>query len=799
MVATAGAIRAGRAFVELFADNTKLIKSLNQARKSLKSFGRDVTQLGKQFAKATAVFATPFVLGAKVFAEFQEQGAFVSTMLTNANKHMGEFNAALRSMSIEFGESTATLSRGLFDILSATVPADKAIETLAVSVRAARAGMVSTRIAGDAITTMLNSYSLSADNAADISDLLFAIVKRGKTTLEELAPVIGQVASIAASANVSLEEFGAALATMTRAGVRTENAVTSLRAIVSSFLKPTETSAKAAKELGFELSSTTLATEGLLGVFQRLQRLTPEQISELFPNIRALKGVIPALKQMTGFTTDIGLMADRAGRTEEAFKKMTNTLKFSFNRMLQSGVRVFDALGEAIAEPLERIFDAIKEGGKIVTFWIKNNKDIIKWAALGVVALGAMSAMLITLGTSIVATSIILTPLTLALGAVAGVIAFVITNIKLAVLTAIALAAQFAILGAAAFVFRDTLGALAKSGSNALASLMTKFKELKDTAVASFDSIADAIAAGDLASATDILWATIKVTWVNGIGFLEQSWMGFNNFFVRTAADAAFVAMKAFLNMAFTFEHTWQRLMNFFAGANAKWVANLITVFDNLIFAFKELGVEIKAIFTLASPEKVATQIAEVRNQRREVKAKRDASVSGVDEVGRDKLEKIEEEHQKRMTRIAQDAIKFRAKMEKEASDLRLKNAKESAKIQEELEKKLATAKLKRDTAELREALAKRLAAIKAAAVNFLKRAGFIDSEAKAAPATAGLRTFMEGAGTARGTFNASALLSLQGPGGNDLVVAATQATAKNTATIAAQGRTKNKFGKPKP
>ena len=108
-----------------------------------------------------------------------------------------------------------------------------------------------TRLAADAITTLLNSYGLSASHAGDVSDVLFATVKRGKTTFADLAPSIGMVAATAASAGVSLDDLGASVATMTRNGIRTERAVTALNAVVSTFLKPTKEAADYARELGF--------------------------------------------------------------------------------------------------------------------------------------------------------------------------------------------------------------------------------------------------------------------------------------------------------------------------------------------------------------------------------------------------------------------------------------------------------------------------------------------------------------------------------------------------------------------
>ena len=293
-------IRAGAAYIELYAHDNKLNRGLSRASKRLKAFGAGVKRIGMSMVVLSAVMATPLVAGGQVFADFEQQLAKVSTMLDNPAEHMDTYKKAIRDMAMEFGESTEALTNGLYDILSASIPAEKALDVLTVAVRAAKAGMTDTATAADAITTILNSYGLAAEHAQNVSDLLFSIVKRGKTTFAELAPQIGLVASVASRAGVSLDEMGAALATMTRSGVRSERAVTALSAIVMSFLKPAKESVEAARALGFEMSVATLQTEGLAKVFERISELPADAIAKLFPNVRAIRGVIPALKNMRG-------------------------------------------------------------------------------------------------------------------------------------------------------------------------------------------------------------------------------------------------------------------------------------------------------------------------------------------------------------------------------------------------------------------------------------------------------------------------------------------------------------------
>ncbi|GAG95650.1 unnamed protein product, partial [marine sediment metagenome] len=143
-------------------------------------------------------------------ADFETQLANVSTMLDeSAMRILPEYRKGLQALSVEFGESTQTLSKGLYDILSASIPPAEALGVLEVSAKAAAAGITDTGVAADAITTILNSYGMSADQAGMVSDKLFAIVKEGKTTFAELAPSIGKVAATASMAGLSFDDLGA--------------------------------------------------------------------------------------------------------------------------------------------------------------------------------------------------------------------------------------------------------------------------------------------------------------------------------------------------------------------------------------------------------------------------------------------------------------------------------------------------------------------------------------------------------------------------------------------------------------
>jgi TP901 family phage tail tape measure protein len=382
--------------LRLVAETKELKAGLASGRSMVKGFASASVAAFKAAAAGMAALSAAVGVGIHKYANFSEELANVGTMLGDqAGQFLPQYSEEIRNLAVQFGETTGALSGGLYDILSASIDASKATGVLEVSVRAARAGMSDTKTAADAVTTVLNSYQMSAEEAGSVSDALFSIIKRGKTTFDELAPQIGLVASRAASSGVSLEEMGAALSTMTRTGVPTRQAVTALRATIATFSRATDDSKEAAEEFGVKMDAATLRSKGLLGVLQDLKRrgATADDIANIFPREEALTGIIPLFQQLDGFVEDVQLQTDRAGATQEAFAAATNNVRFSLDRAGEALNNVFLAIGKIFAESdvFHRIMQAIISGLHSLANIIESQQDrlnrFLNWAMAKATAL----------------------------------------------------------------------------------------------------------------------------------------------------------------------------------------------------------------------------------------------------------------------------------------------------------------------------------------------------------------------------------------------------------------------------
>ena len=181
----------------------------------------------------------------------------------------------------------------------------------------------------DAVTSIMNAYGKTASDVTEISDMFFQVVKQGKTTGSSFANTIGSVAGVAANAGVSLDELGAAAATLTTT-MPTERAITSLSALITAFIKPTDEATKVAQKYGIELNAAALKSKGLSGVMAELNSkvgTNTEAIAQIVPSIEGMRAAVAlAGGQYKMFADNMEIFEDKAGSSAQAFAAQAQNL-----------------------------------------------------------------------------------------------------------------------------------------------------------------------------------------------------------------------------------------------------------------------------------------------------------------------------------------------------------------------------------------------------------------------------------------------------------------------------------------
>ncbi|KKM81388.1 hypothetical protein LCGC14_1330300 [marine sediment metagenome] len=331
----------------------RLSPVLDKSTSSAKGLEGRIGKLGLKFAKfgAAAVVALTGVsikLSIDLEKGLREVGTLMGGLTRNEMKAMSK---ELRNIAVQSGQALDKLVKAKYDIVSAGFAkvADSA-KVLEASAMLAVGGVTEVSKAADIVTTALNAYNLTALDSIDVSDLLFTVVRLGKTTMDELSGSLGRVFAIAGQVGISMEEVGAAVATLTSQGLDTARAVTSLQGAIIQIIKPTEIMKGVIKDLKFATGEALLKQVGFAEALKLIKKQSEKvniPLSEVFGSIEALQAVLPlAGSAAKGFAENLNQISDRAGATADAVAEMEKSTAHQLARMKQAFVSIGIVIGD---------------------------------------------------------------------------------------------------------------------------------------------------------------------------------------------------------------------------------------------------------------------------------------------------------------------------------------------------------------------------------------------------------------------------------------------------------------------
>ena len=581
-MAFGGDIRAGKAFVEIFLENRKLLRGLANTQRKLRNFGTSVTAIGRQMATASAAMLLPIAASTKLFSDFETKMALVATLLIEPEKHIANFTEGVRGLAVVSGQSTDTLADGLFDIISALVDADDAMATLNASTRLSVAGNADAKETTAALLTLMETYGDSLRDAADGADVLFTIQRRGRTTIGELAPEIGRILSTAKAAGLSLEDMGASMSLLTRATGETAIATTALGQIANSFLKPAAEGAELwAEKFGTSFDFATLQAEGMLGVLEKLSTLNPAEIAKIFPNIRAIRGILPAIAKFSGFAEDAKAMANRAGEVDKAYKIMTATVGHAYDILISGAKDAALSVGGILADSFKGWAAQATAALAIVGDFIEANPELVTTFTKVAIALGAVGAAFIAVGVTATVLSTLVGGISAALPVLGAVFTALVSPLGIFVAAIVGLATTGVLQRwiKSAISGLKSMGAMFEPIASGIGGIMKAvsfakgiFQTLGEDFGKMWDGVIKAIGAGDMDAAVEVMTASMRLTWLRMTTWLTEQWGGFKAFWSELTSGLS----SEMIDTIFAIKRVWIEALGSMQKAWAEWKASTI-------------------------------------------------------------------------------------------------------------------------------------------------------------------------------------------------------------------------------
>ena len=310
----------------------KLGDSAQASTSKINVLTRALSNLGTGLAVADA--ARRYFKG---FNEAEKAAAAVRTLGVDSKALEGN----LLGLSQKLGGlySQTQLLTAAYDVASSGFAnAADNTKVLEAAAKGATGGLSDINTVGNAVTSVLNAYGKSADDAASLVDGFIQTQNDGKIILNEYAGLIGRLAPTAKAAGVGINEMNAAIATITAQGVPVEATFTGLNQALVSILKPSQEAEELAKSLGIQFNEAGLRAKGFGGLLEEVKTKTggsTTQLVKLFGSVDALKAILPLVNDdLVKYNQNVVKQANASGVAEKATQELGGTVSSEISKMV---------------------------------------------------------------------------------------------------------------------------------------------------------------------------------------------------------------------------------------------------------------------------------------------------------------------------------------------------------------------------------------------------------------------------------------------------------------------------------
>jgi TP901 family phage tail tape measure protein len=405
---------------------SKLQEKLNGIGQRLQDIGGRMQNAGQ--AMATSFGATATAIGgalgfaAKKSMDFEAQIDRVGA-ISGAN---AEELKALEKAALDLGASTSKSATEVAQAqeIMATMgyKTNEIIAALPGIISAAEASGEDMALVADTVSAALNAFGLEAREASRVADILAQAANDSAASVQDMQYTFKYAAPIARSLGISLEELAAATEIMSNAGIKGEQAGTTLRGGLIQLLKPSEETSKMMEKLGIKVEDSKGNFVGLANLIKNIsESLEGQTRAQKLANLAAMVGTEAA----SGFLTLIEAgpqkieqytksLQNSGGASQKAAKQMKDNLKGSLEELQGAFETAQITIGNALAPAIQKIAEYIQ---KLIDWFNQLSPSTQRFIAISVAVAGVLAGVAAAIGVV----------LTIIGGAINGIGALVLT------------------------------------------------------------------------------------------------------------------------------------------------------------------------------------------------------------------------------------------------------------------------------------------------------------------------------------------------------------------------------------
>ena len=334
--------------------------------------------------------------------KFKTAMAKVGTIADETQEPLGDMRNEILALSGETGKSVEELAEAAYQAISASVATESAVNFTSKANKLAVGGFSDTTTAVDILTTAINAYGMSADDAAKISDVLITTQNLGKTSVAQLGASMGMVIPLAAAYNMDLEDLSASYALLTANGTQTAQATTYVKAALNELGSTSSVVGSTLKKKTGKTFAELMAEGNSLGDVLQVLADSVDGDTTAFNNMwsssEAGVGMLSILNSGTSkYNSLVQAMEGSTGAATTAVEKMSETGEFAQQRFQNATENLKIAIGDELAPVLMEIQQSGADAMEWATEFVKEHPEVVAAVTALAAALAVLAAALVGL------------------------------------------------------------------------------------------------------------------------------------------------------------------------------------------------------------------------------------------------------------------------------------------------------------------------------------------------------------------------------------------------------------------
>jgi TP901 family phage tail tape measure protein len=335
MAASAGAIRAGSAYVEIFARDGQFQQAMSRIRTRMMTLGTQLRQAGTSMTIGGTALGAPFVFAARTAAAFTLEMARVKANTQATDQQFASLNAAAKGMAVQFGRAPAEVAGAMSELAKAGLDAEGVMKSISPILAVAAADNMELARAVEVVVSTMAQFGMTTNDFGEIADKLQATANASTASVDSIGEALSYVGPKAQEAGQSFDDVAAGLATLADAGLRGSLGGTGLARVIESIANEEDKLAG----LGVSTRDAAGGMRPFIDVLEDLGAKTANMSNvdriKLFTDIFEIRGANAAMS--------LSNMRDK-------FNEVLGTIQNSGGTALTKATAVMSSFGGAVAQ-----------------------------------------------------------------------------------------------------------------------------------------------------------------------------------------------------------------------------------------------------------------------------------------------------------------------------------------------------------------------------------------------------------------------------------------------------------------